>query len=127
MKKKENSANRLKTYLSDGIQEAVSTKKKRKIRKSAQILPFGCIEEAVFTKKKKIGLNSPFGWYPRSRFYEKERKFCKSAQNSPKKKRKSAQNSPFGWYPRSRFYEKERKFCKSAQNLPFGWNPRSRF
>src|SRR3990170_1048066 len=98
MKKKENSANRLKSYLSDGIQEAVSTKKKRKIRKSAQILPFGCIKRALFTKKKKIGLNSPFGCIQEAVSTKKERKI-----------RKSAQNLPFGWYPRSHFYKKRKE------------------
>ena len=56
-------------------------KKKRKIRKSTQILPFGYIQEAVFTKKKKIGLNSPFGYIQEDVFTKKERKIRKSAQN----------------------------------------------
>src|SRR3990170_4483556 len=63
-------------------------KKKRKIRKLAQ--------------------NSPFGWYPRCRFYKKE-----------KKDKKSAQNLPFGWYPRRRFYKKEKKNKKIGSKLTF--------
>src|SRR3989337_1429067 len=68
--------NQLKTHLSDGIQEAVSTKKERKIRKSAQNLPFGWYQRSHFYKKeKKIGLNPPFGWDSRNRSYKKEKKY----------------------------------------------------
>jgi len=125
--KRENSVNRLKIHLSDGIQEAVSTKKKRK---SAQNSPFGWYPGSRFYKKEKKKvenqLNSPSGLDPRSRSNKKEEKnyiLDSSRSRSYKKKRKSAQNSPFGnpfiqkrkknkkigWYLRSRFYIKERK------------------
>ena len=58
---------KIKTHLSDGIQEAVPTKKK---------------------KKEENRLKTYLSYGPRSRFYKKEEK--------------KDQNSPFGWYPRSR-------------------------
>ena len=76
-KKKRKIRKSTQTYLSDGIQDAVSTKKKRKIRNRLKTYLSDGIQETVSTKKekknKKSAQNSPFGWYPRSRFYKKRK------------------------------------------------------